>query len=69
MAAELTVRFTPDSLGDYDDLLVVTTQLGRLEVPLRGRRPPPALTLPAVVELGDVLIGNTRRIQVRARGF
>lgn len=65
MAAEVTVNFTPDSLADYDDELVVDTQLGQLRVPLRGRRPPPQLTLPPVIDAGPVLLGNTRRFQVR----
>ncbi|KAI8476325.1 MAG: hypothetical protein J3K34DRAFT_512165 [Monoraphidium minutum] len=64
MAAEMTVKFTPDSLADYDDVVVVASQLGRLEVPLRGRRPPPALGLPDVIDVGDALLGNTRRVQV-----
>jgi len=64
MAVEVALRFTPDSLADYGDVLLVVTQLGRLEVPLRGRRPPPVLTLPSALEMGDVLIGNTRRMQI-----
>lgn len=64
MAVEVTLRFTPDSLADYDDSLTIVTQLGRLVTPLRGRRHPPALSLPGVIEMGDVLLGNTRRVQV-----
>jgi hypothetical protein len=64
MAAEVAVRFTPDSRCDFQDRLVFLTQLGRLEVPLIGRRPPPALTLPEVVEAGHALVGNTRRVRV-----
>lgn len=64
MCAEVELHFTPDSLADYDDELIVLTQHGRLQLPLRGRRPPPVLTLPSI-DAGDVLLGNVRRMQVR----
>jgi hypothetical protein len=64
MAAALTVIFTPDSRDDYEDALVLVTQSGRLEVRLRAANAAPAPTLPPVLELGDVLLGNTRRLQV-----
>ncbi len=45
MSCHYTVRFAPDSLGDYDDSLVIQTQSSSpLIIPVQGRRPPPALT-------------------------
>lgn len=46
MCAEVSVCFTPDTLGDYADAFAVQTQLGRFEVALRGSRPHPRLSLP-----------------------
>ncbi|GFR52101.1 hypothetical protein Agub_g14614 [Astrephomene gubernaculifera] len=71
MAAELTLRFCPDSLGDYEDALGVdTSHTGlRLTVPLRARRPPPSLTLPEEIEMGQVVIGNVKTEQVAFRNL
>lgn len=45
MSCKYTVRFAPDSLGDYDDFIVVETQVEPLlVVPIAARRPPPVLT-------------------------
>jgi hypothetical protein len=46
MSAEVSVCFTPKTLGDYADAFAVETQLGRFEVALRGSRPHPKLSLP-----------------------
>lgn len=49
MAAEVTIRFTPDSLADYDDALVIDTPgcMG-MHLPLLARRDAPVLTLEEV---------------------
>lgn len=45
MSCKYTVRFAPDSLGDYEDFIVVETQAEHLlVVPIAARRPPPVLT-------------------------
>ena len=59
MTAEATICFTPDSLADYTDALVLITPKGQLQVPVLGRRPPPALTLPEVLDVGHVVLGGT----------
>ncbi|GLC49027.1 hypothetical protein PLESTB_000174500 [Pleodorina starrii] len=64
MAAELTLRFCPDSLGDYEDAIGVDTTGRRLTVPLRARRPPPSLTLPEEFDMGQVVIGNIKTEQI-----
>ena len=48
MHAEVTVRFCPDSLADYEDSFVVETASSRISVALVARRPPPVLTLEEV---------------------
>lgn len=52
MAAEVTLRFCPDSLGDYEDALGVDTAGTRISVRVRAQRPPPSLTLPEVRQAG-----------------
>ncbi|KXZ45748.1 hypothetical protein GPECTOR_51g734 [Gonium pectorale] len=69
MAAELTLRFCPDSLGDYEDAIAVDATGRRLTVPLRARRPPPSLTLPEEIDMGQVVIGNVRNEQVSFRNL
>ncbi len=46
----MVIRFTPDSLADYNDELLVTTsgEEQQLHVALTAHRPPPKLTLPEV---------------------
>ncbi|MEW5301041.1 MAG: hypothetical protein WDW36_003924 [Sanguina aurantia] len=60
MAAELTLRFCPDSLADYDDSFTLDTAGSRVSIPMLGRRPPPSLSLPQDIDLGEVLVGNQR---------
>ncbi|EFJ49783.1 hypothetical protein VOLCADRAFT_104231 [Volvox carteri f. nagariensis] len=69
MAAELTLRFCPDSLGDYEDAISVDTTGRRLTVPLRARRPPPSLTLPEEFDMGQVVIGNIKTEQISFRNL
>uniref|UniRef100_A0A3P9CWD3 DLEC1 cilia and flagella associated protein n=1 Tax=Maylandia zebra TaxID=106582 RepID=A0A3P9CWD3_9CICH len=45
MSCKYTLRFAPDSLGDYKDFIVVETQAeGPFVVPIEAWRPPPILT-------------------------
>lgn len=45
MSCKYTVHFAPDSLGDFEDFLVVETQAEHmLVVPIAATRPPPVLT-------------------------
>ncbi|KAG5176856.1 hypothetical protein JKP88DRAFT_350967 [Tribonema minus] len=63
MAARVLVDFAPDSLGRYDSKLAVLSESGALSVPIRARRAPPALSLPAdgVIRCGACLLGLTLR--------
>lgn len=58
MSCQVSVRFAPDSLADYEDALTVVTELDRFPVALAGRRPPPSLTLRPALDCGYVLVGN-----------
>ena len=58
MTAAALIRFSPDSFGDYDDVLRVETEAGMIEVPLRGRRQPPCLTLDERLDAGYSFVGD-----------
>ncbi|KAE8279845.1 Deleted in lung and esophageal cancer protein 1 Deleted in lung cancer protein 1 [Larimichthys crocea] len=64
MSCKYTVRFAPDSLGGYEDFIVVETQVEHLlVVPITARRPPPILTLPRVLDCGYCLIGGVKFVE------
>lgn len=59
MSCHYAVRFNPDSLRDYDDEIKIQTQSREpIIVPLLGRRPPPKLTIPRVMDVGYCLLGG-----------
>lgn len=64
MSCKYTVHFAPDSLGDFEDFLVVETQAEHmLVVPIAATRPPPVLTLPRVLDCGCCLIGGVKFVE------
>ncbi|XP_008306151.1 deleted in lung and esophageal cancer protein 1 isoform X2 [Cynoglossus semilaevis] len=64
MSCKYAIRFAPDSLADYSDFIVVETQSEhQLVVPVLGRRPPPILTLPRVLDCGYCLIGGVKFVE------
>uniref|UniRef100_A0A3Q4HSV2 DLEC1 cilia and flagella associated protein n=1 Tax=Neolamprologus brichardi TaxID=32507 RepID=A0A3Q4HSV2_NEOBR len=64
MSCKYTLRFAPDSLGDYKDFIVVETQTeGPFVVPIEAWRPPPILTLPRVLDCGYCLIGGVKFVE------
>uniref|UniRef100_UPI0037E93989 deleted in lung and esophageal cancer protein 1 n=1 Tax=Semicossyphus pulcher TaxID=241346 RepID=UPI0037E93989 len=61
MSCKYTVRFAPDSLGHYEDLIVVETQAEHLlMVHITAIRPPPVLTLPRALDCGYCVIGGVQ---------
>ncbi|XP_053343905.1 deleted in lung and esophageal cancer protein 1 [Clarias gariepinus] len=65
MSCQYTVRFAPDSLADFEDFLVVESlSVHPLIIPLEAHRPPPVLTLPAVLDLGYCLVGGVKTMKV-----
>ncbi|XP_068940687.1 deleted in lung and esophageal cancer protein 1 [Petaurus breviceps papuanus] len=61
MICRYTVRFAPDSLGDFDDFILVETQAAHtLLIPLQARRPPPMLTLASGLDCGYCLVGGIK---------
>uniref|UniRef100_A0A8C1K7E1 DLEC1 cilia and flagella associated protein n=1 Tax=Cyprinus carpio TaxID=7962 RepID=A0A8C1K7E1_CYPCA len=68
MSCQYMVRFAPDSLADYEDVLVVETQMPYpLIIPIEARRPPPILSLPAVMDCGYCLVGGVKFMEVLCR--
>ncbi|KAJ7322118.1 hypothetical protein JRQ81_018405, partial [Phrynocephalus forsythii] len=61
MSCHYIVQFIPEHLSDYDDYLLVESQATYpLLVPLKGRRPPPILTLPNLLDCGACLVGGVK---------
>lgn len=58
MHVEVKITFIPNSLHDVDDVMVVETGQGSVQVPLLVRRDPPALTLPRQILIGPTLVSN-----------
>lgn len=56
MSCKYTIRFAPDSLGDYEDCVTVEMQMEKLVVPIVAKRPPPVLTCESVTGLLDAWI-------------
>lgn len=49
MSCKYTIRFAPDSLGDYEDLVTVEMPMENLLlVPIMAKRPPPVLTCESI---------------------
>ncbi|NWH79910.1 DLEC1 protein, partial [Piaya cayana] len=68
MACQYTVRFIPEHLGDYEDCVVVETQVSEpLLIPIRAKRSPPVLTLPHVIDCGSCLVGGKKVIMILCR--
>lgn len=64
MSCHYAVRFAPDSLKDYDDEIRIQTQSSSpIIVPVQGRRQPPKLTLPKVLDIGYCLVGGYQVVQ------
>lgn len=64
MSCKYTVRFAPDSLTDFQDFIVVESQSEELlVVPIEGRRPPPILTLPRILDCGYCLVGGVKFVE------
>ncbi|XP_062982585.1 deleted in lung and esophageal cancer protein 1 [Elgaria multicarinata webbii] len=61
MSCHYIIQFIPEYLADYDDYILVESQATYpLLVPLQGRRPPPILTLPRVLDCGACLVGGVK---------
>ena len=62
MYVSTTVSFTPDSLGDYHDIIRVETESGSYNVPVVAQREPPQLSIPSELNIGGCLVGDVSRV-------
>ncbi|KFV92104.1 Deleted in lung and esophageal cancer protein 1, partial [Fulmarus glacialis] len=72
MTCQYTVQFIPEYLGDYEDCMLVKTQVSEpLLIPIQAKRLPPVLTLPRIIDCGSCLVGGikVRMILCRNEGF
>lgn len=65
--ARVLVRFAPDSLGDYDDFLLVQTETDSFGVPLKAARRPPSLSLREVIDVGFCFLGASSLVAAPGR--
>ncbi|NWQ80071.1 DLEC1 protein, partial [Columbina picui] len=68
MTCQYTVQFIPESLGDYEDCIIVETQVSEpLVIPIQAKRPPPVLTLPRIIDCGSCLVGGIKSLMILCR--
>ncbi|XP_070585983.1 deleted in lung and esophageal cancer protein 1 [Erythrolamprus reginae] len=68
MSCFYIIQFIPEYLADYDDYLLVESQAAYpLLVPLQGRRPPPILTLPQILDCGACLVGGVKFVEFECK--
>ncbi|XP_063159400.1 deleted in lung and esophageal cancer protein 1 [Candoia aspera] len=68
MSCLYIIQFIPEYLADYEDYLLVESQAAYpLLVLLQGRRPPPVLTLPHILDCGACLVGGVKFLQFECK--
>uniref|UniRef100_A0A8C3K0N0 DLEC1 cilia and flagella associated protein n=1 Tax=Calidris pygmaea TaxID=425635 RepID=A0A8C3K0N0_9CHAR len=61
MTCQYTVQFIPEYLGDYEDCILVETQVSEpFLIPIQAKRPPPVLTLPHIIDCGSCIVGGIK---------
>ena len=69
MSVKVTVRFMPDSLADYQDALLCTSETNRFKVMVEAYRPPPTLSIPLVLDCGCCLIGAKETVTFKCTNY
>jgi len=69
MSVKVTVRFMPDSLADYQDALLCTSETNRFKVMVEAFRPPPTLSIPLVLDCGCCLIGAKDTVTFKCTNY
>ncbi|KFV42248.1 Deleted in lung and esophageal cancer protein 1, partial [Tyto alba] len=68
MACQYKVQFIPDYPGDYEDCILVETQVSEpLLIPIQAKRAPPSLTLPHIIDCGSCLVGGIKVMMILCR--
>ncbi|NXE41313.1 DLEC1 protein, partial [Ptilorrhoa leucosticta] len=61
MACQYTVQFIPDYLGDYEDHILVESQVSEpFVIPVQAKVSLPVLTLPDIIDCGACLVGGIK---------
>jgi len=69
MSVTVTVHFHAIKVAELDDQLIVKSDEGTLEVPVRARLEPPQLTLEEVLEAGTAWVGDRTDMTFRCRNL
>ncbi|NXO50455.1 DLEC1 protein, partial [Aramus guarauna] len=68
MTCQYTVQFIPEYPGDYEDCILVETEVSEpLLIPIQAKRPPPVLTLPHFIDCGSCLVGGIKVTMILCR--
>ncbi|NXY53891.1 DLEC1 protein, partial [Callaeas wilsoni] len=61
MACQYTVQFIPEYLGDYEDHILVESQVSEpFLIPIQAKVSLPVLTLPDIIDCGSCLVGGIK---------
>ncbi|NWI00846.1 DLEC1 protein, partial [Tichodroma muraria] len=68
MACQYTVQFIPEYLGEYEDHILVESQVSEpFVIPIQAKVSLPVLTLPDVIDCGSCLVGGIKTTAVLCR--
>ena len=58
ISISLIVYFTPESLTDYMDEVIILTEIGKFSLPLLGKRAQPEISLPLEIDCGSCMLND-----------
>ncbi|NXM17952.1 DLEC1 protein, partial [Ploceus nigricollis] len=68
MACQYTVQFIPEYLGEYEDHILVESQVSEsFVIPVQAKVSLPVLTLPDIIDCGSCLVGGVKTTAVLCR--
>ncbi|NWV74595.1 DLEC1 protein, partial [Dasyornis broadbenti] len=68
MACQYTVQFIPEYLEDYEDHILVETQVSEpFLIPIQAKVSVPVLTLPDIIDCGSCLVGGIKTTAILCR--
>ncbi|NXQ58089.1 DLEC1 protein, partial [Anthoscopus minutus] len=68
MACQYTVQFIPQYLGEYEDRILVESQVSEpFVIPIQAKVSLPILTLPDTIDCGSCLVGGMKKTAVLCR--
>ncbi|XP_066057606.1 deleted in lung and esophageal cancer protein 1 isoform X3 [Chamaea fasciata] len=68
MACQYTVQFIPEDLGEYEDYILVESQVSEpFVIPIQAKVSLPVLTLPDIIDCGSCLVGGIKTTAILCR--